>query len=370
MRFSWHTMIMLAYIIPNVYLFFRIWKLFIAREYKVAYIFAYLAVVFIFPLSNIIENNAVSHCLEAVSLYLLPFFLYMFLFTLAFDIFLGFNLFLKLMPKSRLKNPQFMKYALLTLIFASALVVIAGVINYNTIRMSEYSIEAPARHSTATGLKIVFVADFHIDKNTPESLIHRFVTKTNSVSPDIVLFAGDIVEGRNIDELKSRTDILKQISARYGVFGVLGNHEYYRGQEKGRFFVNAGIELLRDTVIVVADKFSLAGRLDSHFENRKTVEELLQTAADTLPLIMLDHRPTELFEVAKTKTDIQVSGHTHNGQLFPINLILKRMYILNYGYKKIENTNFFVTSGIRLWRYPVRTVSKSEIVTVNVNFVK
>ena len=129
MRLSWHTMIMLAYVIPNVYLFFRIWKLFIAREYKVLYIFAYLAVVFIFPLSGMIENNAVRNCLEAISIYLLPFFLYLFLFTLAFDIFLGFNLFLKLLPKSRLKNPQFMKYGLLTLIFASALVVIAGVIN-------------------------------------------------------------------------------------------------------------------------------------------------------------------------------------------------------------------------------------------------
>ena len=157
---------------------------------------------------------------------------------------------------------------------------------------------------------------------------------------------------------------------RSGVFGVIGNHEYYRGQEKGDFFVNAGIELLRDTVILVSDKFYLAGRLDSHFEDRKTVEELLQTVVDTLPLIMLDHRPTELLEVAKTKTDVQLSGHTHNGQLFPLNFILKKMYILSYGYKKIENTNFFVTSGIRLWRYPLRTAGKSEIMVINVEFVK
>ena len=370
MRFSFSAMIMLAYVIPNIYLFLRIWKLFIAREYKVAYIFAYIGVVSIYPLSGIIENSAISNCFEAISLYLLPFFLYLFLFTLAFDIFLCFNIFLKLLPKNRIENPQFMKYGLLILIFASAFVVIAGVINYNTIRMSEYFIEVHARQSTANNLKIAFVADFHIDTNTPEDFIKKFVTKTNSVTPDIVLFAGDIVEGRNINELENTTNILKQISATYGVFGVIGNHEYYRGQENGGFFVNAGIELLRDTVIVVADKFSLAGRLDSHFENRKTVGELLQTAVDTLPLIMLDHRPTELFEVAKTKTDIQVSGHTHNGQLFPINLILRRMYVLSYGYKKIENTNFFVTSGIRLWRYPVRTTGKSEIIVVNVKFVK
>ena len=363
-------MIMLAYIIPNIYLFFRIWKLFIPKGYNIAYVLAYISLASMLPIGNMINNGAISHYLNVISIYLLPFYLYMFLFTLAFDIFLIFNIFLKIISKSRLKNPQFMKYGLLTLISASAFVVIAGVINFNTVRISEYSIEVPARSSGATTLKIVFIADFHIDTDTPESFIRNFVTKTNNMSPDIVLFGGDIVEGRNIDVLKSRTDILKQISAKYGVFGVLGNHEYYRGQEKGGFFANAGIELMRDTVIVIEDMFCLAGRFDSHFEDRKTVDELLKTAVDTLPLIMLDHRPTELPEVAKTKTDIQLSGHTHNGQLFPLNLIIKRMYILSYGYKKIENTNFFVTSGLRLWGYPVRTVGKSEIMVVNVKFVK
>ena len=263
-----------------------------------------------------------------------------------------------------------MKYGLLTLIFASILVVIGGVVNYNTLRLSKYSIEIPARSSTATNLKIAFMADFHIDTNTPESLIKKVVAKTNRVSPDIVLFVGDIVEGRNNDELRSRTDILRQISATYGVFGVLGNHEYYRGQEKGEFFANAGIKLLRDTVIVVAEKFTLVGRDDTHFRGRKTLDNLLQNAVDTLPLIMLDHKPSELFEVAKTKTDIHVAGHTHNGQLFPINLILRRMFALSYGHKRIENTDFFVTSGIRLWRYPVRTVGKTEIMVVDVKFLK
>ena len=361
---------MLVYIIPNVYVFFRIWRLFVAKEYRIIYAFIYLGVFFIYPLGNIIENNTISNCLGIVSNYLMPFYLYLFLFTLAFDIFLIFNIFLKFISKSKLRSRQFMKYGLSVIISASAIVVIAGVINFNTVRVSEYSIEVPARESTAAKLKIAFVADFHIDTDTPERFIRSFVTKTNSILPDVVLFGGDIVEGRNTRDLQSRTDILKQISAKYGAFGVLGNHERYRGQEDGAFFSDAGIELLRDTAVVIGNEFYLVGRLDSGSDNRKTVEELLENVADTLPLVMLDHRPTQLLEVAKTKTDIQLSGHTHNGQMFPLNLILKKMYILSYGYKKIENVNFFVTSGIRLWQYPVRTTGKSEIMVVNVTFVK
>ena len=368
MRFS--TMIMLAYAIPHIYLFFRLWMLFIAKKHRLAYVLVYIGIASIFPLSNVIGSVPVRHWLDIVSTYLLPCYLYLFLATLTFDIFLFCNLFLKVLSKDRRKSPRFRKYALFSLIFASVVVVVCGVINFNTIRISEYTIEMPARLSNAENLKIVFVADFHIDTDTPEDFIRRFVTKTNNLKPDIVLFGGDIVEGRNTHDLQSRTEILTQISAKYGAYSVLGNHERYRRQEKGDFFDNAGITLLRDTVVVIGNEFCLAGRLDGSSAGRKTVNELLEMAVDTLPLVMLDHQPTEFAEVIASKTDIRLSGHTHNGQMFPINLMLNRMYELSYGYRKIENTHFFVTSGIRLWRYPIRTAGKSEIMLINIEFVK
>ena len=363
-------MIMLAYVIPHIYLFFRLWMLFIVKKHRLAYVIVYLGIASIFPLSNVIGFVPVRHCLNMVSNYLLPFYLYLFLFTLVFDVFLLCNLFLKVLSKDRMKSPRFRKYALFSLIVASVVVVTGGVINFNTIRISEYTIETPARSSKVENLKIVFAADFHIDTDTPEGFIRRFVTKTNNLKPDIVLFGGDIVEGRNTRDLQSKTDILKHISAKYGVFGVLGNHERYRGQEKGDFFDNAGIKLLRDTVVVIGNEFCLAGRLDGSSAGRKTVNELLEMAVDTLPLVMLDHQPTEFAEVIASKTDIRLSGHTHNGQMFPMNLILNRMYELSYGYRKIENTHFFVTCGIRLWRYPTRTAGNSEIMLINIKFVK
>ena len=149
---------------------------------------------------------------------------------------------------------------------------------------------------------------------------------------------------------------------------MLGNHEHYAGQDKGNFFDKAGIKILSDTNIVIDDGFNLTGRNDSHIRTRKEIGELLKSVNDSLPVILIDHRPTELDQVSKTSTDVQLSGHTHNGQLFPINLITRKVYVLSWGYKKIANTHFFVTSGIRLWGPPVRTTGKSEIMIIDINF--
>jgi predicted MPP superfamily phosphohydrolase len=98
------------------------------------------------------------------------------------------------------------------------------------------------------------------------------------------------------------------------------------------------------------------------------VNEILGTTSPDLPVLLLDHRPTELEETSKTPVDVQFSGHTHNGQLFPINYILHSMYELTWGYKKIRNTHFFVTSGLRLWGPPVKTAGKSEIMLIKIYY--
>jgi predicted MPP superfamily phosphohydrolase len=301
--------------------------------------------------------------------YLLPFYLYLFLFVLLFDIFLLINYLFKIIPFEKFKSTWFKITCLSSILFLSVSVVVAGVINFNTIRTSEYRIEIPGKSSEVNHLKIAFTADFHLKEETNIHCVERFAKRIALIRPDILVLGGDIIEGDREDENMTGVEkIFREINTRYGVFGVLGNHEYYAGQDKGSFFDKAGIKVLCDTIVVIDNSFNLGGRLDSHFRTRKSIDDLMKHATESFPVILIDHRPTEIDQVSRTAVDVQLSGHTHNGQLFPINLITRGVYQLSWGYRKIGNTHFFVTSGIRLWGPPVRTTGKSEIMVIDITF--
>ena len=200
--------------------------------------------------------------------------------------------------------------------------------------------------------------------------MEKFAGTIEEINPDLLLYGGDIIEGDGEDgKIKQFEDIIRRTKARYGVYGVLGNHEHYAGQVIRYFFRNSGIGILRDTAVIINNSFIVAGRDDSHFRTRKSVEETMKALPDSLPVILLDHRPTEIDLISKTTADVVFSGHTHHGQLFPINFITGSIYELSHGYLKKHNTHFFVTSGIRLWGPPVRTTGKSEIMVVNINLI-
>jgi hypothetical protein len=307
--------------------------------------------------------------LDTVSGYLLPFYLYLFLSIIGYDLFLLLNLLFKMVSVKTRKSFKYRFYTLSVLIFLSVVVVIGGAINLNNTRVSHYEITVPRKNSNLDKLRVAFVADFHIHSGLPVSFVERFVKKVNNLNPDLMLYGGDIVDDRNIHpELERITGLFRTIKSRFGVYGVLGNHEFYRGHADGAFFRQAGIVLLNDSVAKIGDSFIIAGRLDEHFRNRKPVHEVLGDSIPDLPVLLLDHRPTQLAEVSKTAVNVQFSGHTHNGQLFPINFIIKNMYELAWGYKQIEETHFFVTSGLRLWGPPVKTAGKSEIMIVDIDF--
>jgi uncharacterized protein len=367
-----HTLITIAYIIPNIYLFFRIGKIFINKGYKKHYSLIYLLLGSIYPVSNALPESSAGGLIPVIILignYILTFYLYLFLCVLTFDIFLIINRLLKIVPDHVLKSTHFKKVSLSLVLSLSIAVVVAGIINFNTIRISEYKIEIPKKAAGLNHLRIAFAADFHLQEGTNIHFVERFVKKIETIQPDLMLYGGDIVEGDRQDEnMVKFEDLLGQIKTKDGVFTVLGNHEFYSGQDKGSFLKKAGMTILTDSIVIIDKSLYLIGRYDSHFNSRKSVAELMQNVSDTLPVIMLDHRPTEIEQVSKTNIDVQLSGHTHDGQLFPLNFIIRGMYKLSWGHKKIGNTHFFVTSGIRLWGPPVRTAGKSEIMVIDINF--
>jgi len=366
-----HLFITLAFIVPNIYVFFRIMYLFISKGYKLWYTLVYLLLVAIYPLTESFQHQQSIGFLQSLSSfsgYLLTFYLYLFLALLLVEIFLLVNRLFRFISREKRKSFTFRFYTLSSMILFSLIIVAYGVINLNSIRVSKYEVEVPRQNSKIDHLQVAFVADLHINQGYSLSFIEQFVRKINDLQPDILLYGGDIVEGDSQNETTEAIEsALNSIHTKYGEYGVLGNHDSSRGRNNGSFFKKAGINMLCDSVIKFDSAFYLAGRYDQQ-RNRKSVSKVLQNTPHDLPILMIDHRPTRLQEISQTNVDVQFSGHTHDGQLFPINLIVGNMYDLTWGYKKIRNTHFFVTSGLRLWGPQVRTVGKSEIMLIDIRF--
>lgn len=443
-----HLYLMLAYTIPNIYVFFRIMSLFIGKGYRLMYTVIYLLLAAVYPATQYLSHllpDGLTEVLSVVANYLLPFYLYVFLFLLLYELFLLLNALLRVVPREKRRSFRFRFSALASILLLSVAVVTGGIINMNTIRASHYTIVVPKKDSPLDHLRIAFVADLHLMEDSSVKFTEQYVRKVNALEPDIVLYGGDIVEGRDENRIPEPIlAALRKVQSRYGSFGVPGNHESYGSRGNGTFYERAGITLLLDTLVNIDNTFYLAGRLDERSRNRKTVTEILQDLPSSppsrlqpvpkepsgqsgisgpaepselmglaepadisgqsgqsgspelsglsgpaelmglegpsdisgpsgqsrlsLPVIMLDHRPTQLQEVSQTPVDVQFSGHTHNGQLFPINLYMRTLYELSWGHKQIRDTHFFVTSGLRLWGPPVKTAGKSEIMVVDITF--
>lgn len=361
-----HTIITLSYTIPGLYLFIRIGQRFIRRKDRYLYVIIFAALFSIYPLSNYLEGRGfIPEVLQTISGYLLPFYLYMFLLVLLTDLLLLVNL-LRIIPLERLQTPVFRKRTFLAIISLSCLIVIAGAINFNTIEETTYNIDRPAKSTDLEHLKIVFISDFHLDERVPLRFARKYSDEIVKIKPDVILFGGDIIEGsgENLEDIES---IVGNLKSKFGSFAVLGNHDHIRNYSEN-FYTHAGITLLTDSIATAGKSFAIVGRKDSR--RRKTAEELINKVPSGLPVIVLDHRPTEFEQISSAGADLSFSGHTHKGQLFPLNFYLERIYELSYGHVKKINTDFFVSSGIRLWGLPVRTTGKSEIVVVNVNFIR
>ena len=124
--------------------------------------------------------------------------------------------------------------------------------------------------------------------------------------------------------------------------------------------------MLRDAVAVVADRVVVVGRDDDMHADRPSLAALLKDVRRDLPVLVLDHRPTEIVGNVQTPMDIQVSGHAHNGQVFPANFIVRALYRLHYGHETIDGKEIFVSSGYGFWGVPLRLGSRSEVLVIDV----
>lgn len=213
-------------------------------------------------------------------------------------------------------------------------------------------------------LKIIAISDLHLGYGITKGEFQKSVNIINAENPDLILIAGDIIDSstRPLNE-QHYEDLFKRFNA--PVYACLGNHEYISGISSSLDFLEkTGINLLRDSFLEVDSTLYIVGRDDKMNSNRKSIEELTAELDKSKPIILLDHQPSSLEESQKAGVDLQLSGHTHQGQVFPISLITKAIYELDHGYRKLGNTNVVVSSGLGIWGGKFRIGTQSEYIVI------
>lgn len=217
-------------------------------------------------------------------------------------------------------------------------------------------------------IRIGVASDLHLGKLFGGKQLDQLAEIFNKEKVDLILLPGDIMDDNlNYYFAENMRPHLAKLKAPLGTYATLGNHDFFGAQNQiAKEMRAAGIQVLWDQAVSLDGKFTIIGRNDEMNKTRPNTAQLLEGVNTNLPVFLMDHRPTQIEQHAKLPIDIQVSGHTHNGQVFPANIMTSAMYVLSYGYEKIGNGHFFVTSGYGFWGIPMRLGSQSEVVIIDV----
>ena len=215
-------------------------------------------------------------------------------------------------------------------------------------------------------LKIVMVSDLHAGFHNRRAEIGRWVNMINAEQADLILVAGDMIDG-NVRPLKAQGTVEELQRLNAPTVACLGNHEYITGLDKSlELLSHTGIHILRDSTMTIGN-VTIAGRDDRSNRRRKSVEQLMNGIDRSTYIIMLDHQPYHLEEAEQNGVDLQLSGHTHRGQVWPLNWVTKKMYECDYGQWQRGKTDYYVSSGLGIWGGKFRIGTDSEYVVINVS---
>ena len=258
----------------------------------------------------------------------------------------------------------------LRLIAPALLVALFALSVYNAYTPVVRHLSIQINKPLAQPIRIGMASDTHLGTLVGARQLDKLARIMQQEKVDIILLPGDIMD----DDIAAYTaenmkPHLAQLRAPLGVYATLGNHDYFiNPQAITRAIEDAGIQVLNDQAILINNQFWLIGRPDNLDSHRQATHSLVQQTNPAQPIILLDHRPDQIAQHAQLPIDLQLSGHVHNGQIFPANLIVKFIYpALANGYKAIGNGHFVVTSGYGFWGIPFRLGSQSEVWIIDVN---
>ena len=368
---------LLIYISFNYFIYTRGLQAFsISSSWRTTYIVVFWTVVSCFVVGEILEHtrsSLISEWIYRVGAFWLAFMLYFALTLLVFDVIRLANHFFHFLPE--LSQLFRFRLGLVTVALVSCLVV-AGHINALNTQIRKFSLTIPRKITGSASMRIVMASDIHLGALIGENREAKLVRIINAQKPDLVLLCGDLVDGDIASVLrKNLGKHLQEIQSLMGVYAIPGNHEYIGGIQKTLPYLESiNIKELRDKVVVLPNGVQVIGRDDrdnrqmGEENRRKTLKELMAGLDKTFPVIVMNHQPFNLEEAVDEGVDLQLSGHTHHGQLWPLNYITKAVFELSWGYLKKGNTNFYVSSGFGSWGPPVRLGNTPEVVVFDLKF--
>ena len=215
-------------------------------------------------------------------------------------------------------------------------------------------------------MKVVMMSDLHLGYHNPRKELHRWVDMINQEHPDLILIAGDIIDG-SMRPLKEEQMYEEFRRLKAPIYACLGNHEYYSGEpDAQRFYQESGIHLLRDSTVVIGS-LCIIGRDDRTNVHRNSLGVIMKQADRSKFSILLDHQPYHLEQAERQHIDFQFSGHTHHGQVWPISWITHAVYECAFGPHQRGNTRYYISSGMGIWGGKFRIGTRSEYVVATIS---
>jgi hypothetical protein len=257
----------------------------------------------------------------------------------------------------------------------TSILLIGGFINALYPVVNRVDIKISKTFDYASSLRVGAASDIHLGTVIANGRLERFVTMMNDQKPDIILLAGDIFD-EDLEPVIKRDmgKLLSKLHAPLGVYAVTGNHEFIGGVVPAvEYLEKHGITVVRDRVVTPSGVLNIVGREDRQSKvmagfSRKSLVEIMKNVDLTKLTILLDHQPYSLHEAEENGIDLQISGHTHHGQVWPFNFITKAIFEVSRGYKMKGNSHFYVSTGFGTWGPPIRIGNRPEIVVFDISF--
>jgi predicted MPP superfamily phosphohydrolase len=223
------------------------------------------------------------------------------------------------------------------------------------------------------GFRIALFSDAHLGTIRRRSAMEQLVETVNGTEPDMVAVLGDLIDG-SVADLGDDVAPLADLQSPYGSFFVTGNHEYYSGaQEWVDYLPDLGVRVLSNERLAIergGAAFDLAGVTDvtgEDYSDSPDYEAALAGRSPERPVVLLCHQPVDVGKAVEYGVDLQLSGHTHGGQLWPFHYIIAAQQGALSGLSRINDTQLYVTSGAGFWGPPMRVGADPEIVVIELN---